>query len=363
MNFVNVMFLAILPAYMHRYGISNIDIGIVIASYALGALSFRLFFVDNIEDIKCAYVIMVAGLMVMIGLLVISVFLPSPWAAVGRVVQGFGHAAFFTACGLWVVRHSDQYNRGKRLGQMTASSGFAIVSAPAVGIYLAQHIDIKHLYVISALSALLVLVLRIQSQTHKADCISDQPVCSYEKCLVLLCVIVLSSTLSGLEAFLPIISTAKGIDSLLPLYIIFGVALVIGRLGGGLLSDKFGSQKIIGVGVVAVALSLFVFSVNDKKWLFFFMALTYAVSYAVTMTGLMVNLTLSSSARRQGRVIAHYSVANDIGLCVGAVIVGYCADRYGVGLDEAIAIIAVTAPLTILFLQIRNKQFLFSVSK
>jgi MFS family permease len=123
----------VVPHYQHTFGLSTLQVGALVGSYAAGGLIGALpgGLLASRVGVKITVLL---GLGLLSSLSVVFGLARSPWLLdLARVGQGVGGALAWAAALTWLVNESPQQRRGELIGIATAAAAAGALLGPVVG--------------------------------------------------------------------------------------------------------------------------------------------------------------------------------------------------------------------------------------
>ncbi|WP_225028337.1 MFS transporter [Xinfangfangia pollutisoli] len=113
------------------------------------------------------------------------------------------------------------------------------------------------------------------------------------------------------------------------IYSVEGIAGMAGRLGFGLLGDRFGAKRVLVSGLLAQALAAMLYVFAGGLYDFYAVAALFGFIYAGTMPLYAVLVRENFPLRMMGTIIGATSMAGGLGMATGPVLGGWIFDRTG----------------------------------
>ncbi len=320
---VHNLILAALPVYLGERGATPSLIGIVVGAYAVAQAAFRLLGSWTVDRFPHRAMLLVGGGLLTAAFLGYAV-MPVGWGLLlPRLAHGLGLAVFYTTAYAWISLSTAPERRGGRMGLYGSGTGVALVLMPLTGIAIFERWGPTPLFLLGAAAAALTLLFTVPSvPVARREVRGSLPALGNP-----LAVIALGfSTLGMLEAFMPSIARERAVDSLIGVYLLFGVGLGVGRAGGGALSDRLG-RRPVAVGGLGLALaSLLGLGVARGDLQVASCGLAYGVALGMAAAAIFTHVADRAPADRQGAALGLASLAQDLGVAGGAGVAGVVAE-------------------------------------
>ena len=325
------IFIATLPIELIARGWNGFWIGSAVGSYALGALIFRIFgnnFIDE-RGPRFASTIALTGLLSTGIVLITIVGLTGPLFEIGlffaRIIQGAAAACYRTAALTFVSETGSEATRGRRIGLLTAIIGIAFLAGPPVGLLLQASPLEPLLWAAPILAALIAFFLRPPGLQRRDKLPRVQLGLIRNATFIGLLSVISGAALiqGGAEAHFPLIAHSLGIGGIIIyLYLAFGLASLISRMIGGFIFDRFGMNIgiVLGTSFLLAAL-LFPISYPNAP------SMLVSAAFLGAGTGILLTVTMSSvgqvaSQSRAGFALGTVSLFIESGIVLGAIIFG-----------------------------------------
>jgi len=113
------------------------------------------------------------------------------------------------------------------------------------------------------------------------------------------------------------------------IYSLEGLAGMGGRIGFGLLGDRFGAKTILVIGLLIQAFGAFGYFFADSLSEFYAVAVVFGFTYAGVMPLYSVLARENFPMRMMGTIIGGFSMAGGLGMATGPVLGGWIFDTTG----------------------------------
>jgi MFS family permease len=260
-------------------------------------------------------------------------------------VLGLSIAAFFAPLMASVMGWFDT-NRGLAVSLVSAGIGLAPVTMSPFVAWMLQGSDWREVYLYLALitGAIILptaLVLRpapvapadapVSDPVESAGMSARQAVFSAPFIVLMLTNFFCCATHSG-----PIFHTVSyaifcGIPALtaVTIYSVEGIAGMGGRIGFGVMADRFGAKRILVIGLLAQAFGALGYAFAGNLAAFYSVAAIFGFIYAGIMPLYAVLIRENFPMRLMGTLIGGTSMAGSLGMATGPLFGGWIFDRFG----------------------------------
>jgi MFS transporter, DHA1 family, solute carrier family 18 (vesicular amine transporter), member 1/2 len=329
----------VLPDLATRLGASPTTIGFLFASFGVTLFGVSIP-MGGLSDRIGRRAPMVGALVALAASTLLFAFATSlPWLFAARLVQGAADAMTWVV-GLALI--ADLYSpqeRGRIVGIMMSGTSFGLMVGPSVGGWLYEFGGIRTPFVVVAVFAAAIAagfaVIEMPAPSHARSVPIGRVLAVPAVRACVAAAIAGSATIAMLEPVLSLFFAAEIQMSPSRVGSVFGVAALASTLAHpvwGALSDRFGAQRLMTIGLVASGCFMPLMTLTSGAW-------SAAILLAIfwPLLGMIVTPSLAligdaaSAAGIESFGVAYglYNVAWAIGLMSGPAIGGYVYDRTG----------------------------------
>ncbi|MEA5449092.1 MFS transporter [Leptolyngbya sp. CCNP1308] len=347
-----------LPLFIETLGGSGQQIGIVMASFAVGLLAARPY-LSRLADERGRKVVLMVGLSAIaiapFGYLLVQ-FLPraivplslggytltldsSILAMIGiRAFHGLSIAAFVVAYSALVLDLAPPANRGELIGYMTLVNPIGLALGPAIGGFLYEATGFTTAFLAMGLLGIvgLLLVARLHEpyQPRSAD---DAPPKVFwgqlwtgrvrTPAIILLLVGLAFGTLS---TFVPLYVREAGLALNVGLiYTASAAASFMSRLVAGRASDRYGRGRFITVSLLLYSVGMGIFWLAESAPMFLLAGFVQGFAGGTLIPMIAALMGDRSTASDRGRTFGLAMVGFDVGIALAGPVFGTIADQIG----------------------------------
>ncbi|GAB6152128.1 MFS transporter [Desulfosporosinus burensis] len=331
------MLLPTLPLYAQTLGGNETVAGTIVALFTLSAVLVRPWF-GNMLDRKGRKVILLIG---------VSIFLVSVLAyhlafsiitlLALRVVHGVGWGASTTATGTMASDVIPAVRRAEGMGYYGIAATIAMSLGPAMGLYLVEYSSYSVLFTGSAILAALGLAgsFFINYETPRIN--SQKAGVPLTKGVILektalppaLVLFFITLTYGGIVSFLPSYAHYRGVENIGMFFTVYALVLLFGRPIIGKLADRYGARKFLVPGILLIATALLLLVMATSLPMFLLVGVVYGLGFGTVQPILNALVISLSPPERRGAANATFAVAMDLGIGLGAVLLGFLAQKMG----------------------------------
>ncbi len=345
-----------LPLFIETLGGSGQQIGIVMASFAVGLLVARPY-LSRLADERGRKVVLMVGLSAIavapFGYLLVQ-FLPRvivPLAIAGvtfnldssivammviRAFHGLSIAAFVVAYSALVLDLAPPANRGELIGYMTLVNPIGLALGPALGGFLYEATGFTTAFLAMGLLGIvgLLLVARLHEpyQPRSAD---DAPSKAFwgqlwsgrvrTPAIILLLVGLAFGTLS---TFVPLYVREAGLALNVGLiYTASAAASFMSRLVAGRASDRYGRGRFITISLLLYSVGMGIFWLAESAPMFLLAGFVQGFAGGTLIPMIAALMGDRSSPSDRGRTFGLAMVGFDVGIALAGPVFGTIADQ------------------------------------
>lgn len=320
-----------LPSYLSSLGGEDYK-GLIIALFTLSAGLSRPFS-GKLADRMGRIPVMVFGAIICV---LVSLLYPVITSVAGflflRFIHGFSTGFTPTGISAYVADIIPFNKRGEAMGLQSLFGSLGMAAGPALGGYISIIWGINLLFYISAVTAVLSILILIKLKETVKD-----PVKFHIGLLklnrheiiekrVLIPSLVLFLTVFSFGVILTIIpdfSTHLGIENKGLFFAVFTLSSLGIRIIAGRASDKYGRIAVMKVATLSMALSMVIIAFAQSKGLFLFGGVIFGCSVGMnspTISAWTIDLSLEGF---RGKALATMYIALEAGIGIGALISGF----------------------------------------
>jgi MFS family permease len=324
-----------LPAELAARKVGPSYIGLVVGSYAFGAVCFRLFAL-NVVDLagaqKTAAIASAVGVFssLSLGLTMVVFDAALPMLAAANFINGVASSAFMTAGYTYVAQAGAAEKRGTRIGVYGSIGSLGLLLVPPIGIWIWSLGPGAHLWLLPfALMFPVVALLPGDQQSVGRGSENEDKSRSLESIMrygvfpSLLALAVSAMMQGGFEAHMPLLVIEFDASAIIvQLYALFGLSVAGGRSAGGWLVDKLGEKPVFFGGLACQILGLFLpLNVPTATGLLS-SAVLFGLGSGLVGTSAIALLVAAVPPQRAGAAIGLGGLLRDTGVAAGAAATG-----------------------------------------
>lgn len=313
-----------LPLFIKEMGGSETQVGLAMGAFMLSSVIFRPFvgwLLDRFGRrpfIIWGIVLFTTGMYMYswIGGLVVLMWL--------RIVHGMTWAVSTTAVLTAVTDLIPTNRRGEGLGWSGMAMTLAMAVGPMFGLWIIQDFSYDSLFLVAVVLSAAALFLTLGAKMPFTPQKSVGKIELFEKSVfpVMVSIFLLFIAYGGITTFIPLFAYSIKVNSG-TFFLVYAATLVLNRPIAGKLSDRRGEGFVIIPALVITILSLVFLSFSTNLLEVILAAIMYGIGFGAAQPALQAAMIRIVSPERIGAANASFSMATDLGIGLGAIILGW----------------------------------------
>ncbi|MCO1602167.1 MFS transporter [Desulfosporosinus nitroreducens] len=330
------MLLPTLPLYAQTLGGNETIAGTIVGIFTLSAVLVRPWF-GNLLDRKGRRIILIIGVSIfLISVLAYNLAFTIISLLALRVVHGIGWGASTTATGTMASDVIPASRRAEGMGYYGIAATIAMSLGPALGLYLIKYSNYSVLFTSSAILAGLGLVgsffinyeiPRIKTQSENKSPVAKGVILEKTALPPALVLFFITLTYGGIITFLPLYADSCGVKNIGIFFTVYALVLLFSRPLIGKLADRYGVRKFLVPGILLIGIALLLLVKASSLPMFLLVAVVYGLGFGTVQPILNALVISLSPPERRGAANATFAVAMDLGIGLGAVALGFLAQK------------------------------------
>jgi len=330
MFFATDFFIPVLPFFVLEAGGSSADVGLLMGLFTFSSVVLRPFQGQRLNKIGRKK-LLVTGIAVYAAGGLGLVALPS-WSTlfIFRILQGAGWGAFLLSFNTLAVDLAPSHRRGEAVGLMGVAPPLSLATAPLLGETLLSGSDnFTPVFLISLIVALLALGLSFTIREPVLEQTGDKPTTLFTRKVWLPSVMIFFITISfgGVITFLPMFGEARNLPYIGTFFTVFAVTAIIFRPLSGKLSDHLGRSRVFLPGLIIFGFSFIVIAMAYTRDTLLLGAILFGCGMSSTHPTLLALAADSLSGEERGTGMSTFTMAFDLGITFGAILLGLLLNR------------------------------------
>ena len=359
------IYVPVLPIYSKDLGSSLQFIGIIVGSYALGQILFRIpigYLSDRLKSRKLFSVL--SGIVSFLGSLYLF-FSNSPNdVLIGRTITGVAAAGWVAIS----VYYSSFFPRNERFKSSTiilSSNMLSVFLGTFLSGYISDLISIKTCFLLSMVAAILSSILFLFSKEKPFDAKSQFSTIQFinllrNKLLICLCLIgilIQFITFSINFSYFPIyLNELSFSDSIVGnLVAFYTLASFIGTISSPKLIKRFGLWKIFIYSAILIGLTTLITPLFENLFLLIFLRLIGGIGGGIIFSSCMSSIVRGFQENYQASAMGIFQAVYAIGMFLGPILSGVIGSNINL---ESVFIFSsfVTLPIILISFFIKKEE-------
>ena len=359
------IYVPVLPIYSKDLGSSLQFIGIIVGSYALGQILFRIpigYLSDRLKSRKLFSVF--SGIVSFLGSAYLFISNNPNEVLIGRTITGVAAAGWVAIS----VYYSSFFPRNERFKSSTiilSSNMLSVFLGTFLSGYISDLISIKTCFLLSMVSAILSSILFLISKEKPFDTKSQFSTIQFinllrNKLLICLCLIgifIQFITFSINFSYFPIyLNKLSFSDSIVGnLVAFYTLASFIGTISSPRLIKKFGLWKIFIYSAILIGLTTLITPLFENLFLLIFLRLIGGIGGGIIFSSCMSSIVRGFQENYQASAMGIFQAVYAIGMFLGPILSGVIGSNINL---ESVFIFSssVTLPIILISFFIKKEE-------
>ena len=359
------IYVPVLPIYSKDLGSSLQFIGIIVGSYALGQILFRIpigYLSDRLKSRKLFSVL--SGIVSFLGSLYLFISNSPNDILIGRTITGVAAAGWVAIS----VYYSSFFPRNERFKSSTiilSSNMLSVFLGTFLSGYISDLISIKTCFLLSMVAAILSSILFLFSKEKPFDAKSQFSTIQFinllrNKLLIYLCLIgifIQFITFSINFSYFPIyLNELSFSDSIVGnLVAFYTLASFIGTISSPRLIKRFGLWKIFIYSAILIGLTTLITPLFENLFLLIFLRLIGGIGGGIIFSSCMSSIVRGFQENYQASAMGIFQAVYAIGMFLGPILSGVIGSNINL---ESVFIFSssVTLPIILISFFIKKEE-------
>jgi len=359
------IYVPVLPIYSKDLGSSLQFIGIIVGSYAVGQILFRIpigYLSDRLKSRKLFSVL--SGIVSFLGSLYLFISNSPNDILIGRTITGVAAAGWVAIS----VYYSSFFPRNERFKSSTiilSSNMLSVFLGTFLSGYISDLISIKTCFLLSMVAAILSSILFLFSKEKPFDAKSQFSTIQFisllrNKLLICLCLIgifIQFITFSINFSYFPIyLNELSFSDSIVGnLVAFYTLASFIGTISSPRLIKKFGLWKIFIYSAILIGLTTLITPLFENLFLLIFLRLIGGIGGGIIFSSCMSSIVRGFQENYQASAMGIFQAVYAIGMFLGPILSGVIGSSINL---ESVFIFSssVTLPIILISFFIKKEE-------
>lgn len=349
------LLLPTLPLYIKHLGGSETQVGLAAGAFTLTAVVFRPM-VGGLVDRYGRRAFYIWGLI----FFVLSMYLYD-WVGsillllALRILHGASWAFSTTSIGTVITDLIPASRRGEGMGWYGMAMTVAMAIGPMLGTYIVGGYSFQTLFLVATGLSLVAFILAYMTRAPYQVKPSAGRIQLVEKSVlpVTVAIFFLAVAYGGITTFLPLFAESIRVNPG-TFFLVYAVALTLIRPIAGKLSDRFGEAAVIIPSLVVTAGALIVLSLSSGLPGLIIAAILYGIGFGSAQPALQAATLRIAPEDRRGAANASFMTAFDLGIGLGAILLGLVSERIGYAYLFTVTAVSVVVSLVIFTIFVRR---------
>ncbi|WP_339222192.1 MFS transporter [Paenibacillus sp. FSL W7-1332] len=349
------LLLPTLPLYIKHLGGSETQVGLAAGAFTLTAVVFRPM-VGGLVDRYGRRAFYIWGLI----FFVLSMYLYD-WVGsillllALRILHGASWAFSTTSIGTVITDLIPASRRGEGMGWYGMAMTVAMAIGPMLGTYIVGGYSFQTLFLVATGLSLVAFILAYMTRAPYQAKPSAGRIQLVEKSVlpVTVAIFFLAVAYGGITTFLPLFAESIRVNPG-TFFLVYAVALTLIRPFAGKLSDRFGEAAVIIPSLVVTAGALIVLSLSSGLPGLIIAAILYGIGFGSAQPALQAATLRIAPEDRRGAANASFMTAFDLGIGLGAILLGLVSERIGYAYLFTVTAVSVVVSLVIFTIFVRR---------
>jgi MFS family permease len=352
-----------LPMFIKQMGGNESQVGLAMGAFMLSAVIFRPL-VGGLLDRFGRRPFIVWGLLLFTLAMYMYNWVGGIVVLMGlRILHGLSWAVSTTGTITAITDMIPSTRRGEGMGWFSTSMTLAMAIGPMFGIWVTQNLSYSALFLFAVVLSAAALLLTLGAKMPFRPQPGARRIELFEKSVlpVAASVFFLFIAYGGITTFVPLFAESIQVNSG-AFFLAFAATLALSRPISGKLSDRYGEIFVIIPALVIMICALIVLSLSTGLIGVLVSAVLYGIGFGSAQPALQAATIRLARSDRIGVANATLSTANDLGIGLGAIILGWVSQYTSYRVLFAVSAVSVAFSLILFtfFVKrlLKNKQSL-----
>lgn len=317
-----------LPTFIKQMGGNESQVGLAMGAFMLSAVIFRPL-VGGLLDRFGRRPFIIWGIILFTLAMYMYGWIGGIVVLMGlRIVHGMSWAVSTTATMTAITDMIPSSRRGEGLGWFSTSMTLAMAIGPMLGIWVAQNQSYHALFLVAVVLSGTALFLTLGAKMSFQPQANTRKIELFEKSVlpVAAAVFFLFIAYGGITTFVPLFAESIQVNSG-AFFLAFAASLALSRPVSGKLSDRYGEIFVIVPALIITICALIVLSLSTHLIGVLGSAVLYGIGFGSAQPALQAATIRLARPDRLGVANASITTANDLGIGLGAIMLGWVSQH------------------------------------
>lgn len=318
------MLLPTLPLFIKQMGGNEAQVGLAVGVFMLSAVIFRPI-VGVLLDRFGRRPFIVWGLLLFSLAMYMYNWIGGIVVLMGlRILHGMSWAFSTTAIFTAITDIIPSARRGEGMGWFTTAMTLAMAVGPMFGIWVTENLSYHALFLFAVGFSAGALILMFSAKMPFKPQSASRKIELFEKSVlpVTVAVFFLNIAYGGITAFVPLFANSLTVNSG-AFFLVYAATLVLSRPIAGKLSDRHGEKFVIIPALVMTISALITLSLSTGLFGMLISAILYGIGFGSAQPALQAATIRLANPDRKGVANASLLTAIDLGIGLGAIMLGW----------------------------------------
>lgn len=331
------MLIPTIPTHVSQLGGNDVQVGLVIGIFTISSLLTRPFAGRALDLFGRKHVLLVGLAICALTIAGYSYMAAVTLILAARFVHGIGWGMSTTSLGTVIADIIPSERRGEGMGYYGLSNTFAMALAPLTGLWLMHSYGFPRVLLISTLLALLSLFSSLFITYTKPLPVEKSAIRPnlmdrlWERTALLPSILLLFTAIcyGGIVTFITLFGHEAGISNVGWFFLCNASMVLIVRPITGMLFDRKGPEWVLLPGALFTLAGLLLLSYAHSEASLAAAAICYGIGFGSLQPALQAWTIARAAPNRRGAANGTFFSANDLGIGLGAMVLGAIANISG----------------------------------
>ncbi|MBM7656313.1 MFS transporter [Neobacillus cucumis] len=313
-----------LPLFIKEIGGNESQVGLAMGAYMLASVIFRPFVGGLLDRFGRRRFIVLGLLFFTVAMYMYNWVEGIVILMVLRILHGLTWAVSTTSISTTVTDLIPSTRRGEGMGWSGMATTLAMAIAPMLGVWVTQNLSYHSLFLIAVVLSSIALFLTFGAKMTFKPQKSRRKIELFEKSVlpITASVFLLFISYGGITSFVPLFTQSIKVNSG-TFFMVYAATLVLSRPIAGKLSDRYGETFVIIPAKVMTIFALLVLCISTSLFGVIMSAIMYGIGFGSAQPALQAVIIRLVGPERAGVANASFSIGSDLGIGLGAMILGW----------------------------------------
>ncbi|WP_338786176.1 MFS transporter [Metabacillus sp. FJAT-53654] len=340
------MLLPTLPLFIKQLGGNEAQVGLAVGIFMLSAVIFRPI-VGVLLDRFGRRPFVVWGLLLFTLVMYMYGWVGGIVVLMGlRILHGMSWAFSTTAIFTAITDIIPSTRRGEGMGWFSTAMTLAMAIGPMFGIWVIDELSYTALFLFAVCLSVVSLLLMLGAKMPFQPKSGTRKIELFEKSILPVAgsVFFVNIAYGGITAFVPLFANSLMVNSGV-FFLTYAATLVLSRPIAGKLSDRYGEKFVIIPALMITISALIVLSFSTGLFGVLVSAVLYGIGFGSAQPALQAATIRLANPERKGVANASLLTATDLGIGLGAIMLGWVSQYTSYQVLFTVSAVSVTFAL------------------